>query len=103
MRWFLNFDPAPTLSKVSCPLLAINGGKDLQVDAKQNLPAIAAALKVGGSEDYTTLELPGLNHLFQHCETGAMSEYAQIEETLAPEFLEAVTQWLRERLVVGSP
>ena len=98
MRWFLNFDPAPILSQVSCPVLAVNGGKDLQVDPGQNLPAIATALETGGSEDFTTLEMPGLNHLFQHCETGAVAEYGQIEETLAPEFLEVVTQWLQERL-----
>ncbi len=103
MRWFIQYDPAPTLRQVSCPVLAVNGSKDLQVDPEQNLPAIAEALKVGGNADFEIVELPGLNHLFQHCETGALSEYQQIEETLAPEFLELVTVWLQERLGVSAP
>lgn len=104
MRWFLRYDPTPVLQRVSCPVLAVNGAKDLQVDPEQNLPAVAAALKAGGNKDFKTLELPGLNHLFQHCQTGAVSEYSSIEETLAPEFLEAVTGWLQDKLeVAGSP
>ena len=74
-RHFLTYDPAPVLEKVKCPVLAINGEKDLQVDPKQNLPPIEAALKAGGNADFTLKELPGLNHLFQACKTGAISEY----------------------------
>ena len=70
------------LQKVKCPVLAINGEKDLQVDPQQNLPPIEAALKAGGNSDYTVKELPGLNHLFQSCQTGSPIEYGQIEETL---------------------
>lgn len=94
MRWFLRHDPAPVLSRVACPVLAVNGGKDLQVDPEQNIPAIAAALAAGGNGDVTTVVLPGLNHLFQHCETGGIGEYGLIEETLAPEFLAVVEEWL---------
>jgi uncharacterized protein len=99
MRYFLKYDPGPTLSQVTCPVLAVNGGNDLQVDPDQNLPAISAALTAGGLEDFTVQELPGLNHLFQPSETGALAEYALIEETLSPMFLEIVTIWLRERLM----
>ena len=98
MLWFFNYDPGPTLSQVTCPVLAVFGGKDVQVDADQNLPVIEAALESGVAEDFTMKELPGLNHLFQHCETGAMAEYGLIEETLAPEFLDLVNEWLQERL-----
>lgn len=98
MRWFVRYDPAPTLSKVSCSVLAINGSKDLQVDPDQNLPAIEEALKSGNNQDITVVEIPDLNHLFQRCDTGSMAEYGLIEETLAPEFLDVVTQWLQERL-----
>jgi len=96
-RHFLDYDPRPALRKVTCPVLALNGEKDLQVDAKANLPAIAAALKQAGNNDVTTRELKNLNHLFQTCKTGAVSEYNSIEETIAPAVLETVAEWIRKR------
>jgi pimeloyl-ACP methyl ester carboxylesterase len=93
-RHFLTYDPAPVLQKVKCPVLAINGEKDLQVDPKQNLPPIEAALKAGGNKDFTTKELPGLNHLFQTCKSGAPSEYGQIEETFNEAALAIVGDWI---------
>lgn len=97
-RYFINHDPVPTLKKVSCPVLALNGSKDLQVPPKEDLAAIAAALKEGGNRDYTTIELPGLNHLFQHCQTGSPAEYGSIEETFAPEALKIVGDWILQRM-----
>jgi fermentation-respiration switch protein FrsA (DUF1100 family) len=96
-RHFLAYDPAPVLQKVKCPVLAINGEKDLQVDPKQNLPPIEAALKAGGNADFTLKELPGLNHLFQTCKTGAPGEYGQIEETFNEAALAAVGDWIVKR------
>lgn len=96
-RYFINHDPVPTLRKVTCPVLALNGSKDLQVPPKEDLAAIAAALKEGGNRNYTTIELPGLNHLFQHCQTGLPAEYGKIEETFAPEALKIVGDWILER------
>lgn len=93
-RYFLTYDPAPTLKQVRCPVLAINGEKDLQVPPKQNLPAIEAAVKAGGNKDVTTREMPGLNHLFQTSKTGAPSEYAGIEETFSPDALKTVGDWI---------
>ncbi|HZW32282.1 MAG TPA: alpha/beta fold hydrolase, partial [Isosphaeraceae bacterium] len=77
-RFFLAFDPRPTLRQVRCPVLALNGAKDLQVPAKENLAEIAKALKAGGNDHVKTVELPGLNHLFQPSKTGSPSEYASI-------------------------
>ena len=96
-RRFLTLDPRDYLKKVTCPVLAINGEKDLQVPPKQNLPEIKKALEAGGNKDVTTLELPSLNHLFQNCKTGSPNEYADIEETFAPTALELVTTWIRKR------
>jgi pimeloyl-ACP methyl ester carboxylesterase len=96
-RTFLVLDPRVALRRVACPVLAINGEKDLQVDPDQNLPEIAAALKAGGNMDVTTVELVGLNHLFQTSKTGAVSEYGQIEETMAPAALEAIGEWVAEK------
>lgn len=93
-RYFLGYDPEPTLEKVRCPVLAINGEKDLQVPPKQNLPAIAAALKKGGNKDATTKELTGLNHLFQTAGTGSPSEYMKIEETISPTALSTMGDWI---------
>lgn len=94
MRYFLITDPALFWKKVKCPVLAINGEKDLQVSAKVNLPAIEKALKSGGNKSVVTISLPGLNHLFQHCKTGAPSEYGEIEETFSPEVLKIMSDWI---------
>jgi len=93
-RFFLNHDPAPVLEKVKCPVLALNGEKDLQVPPKENLFAIEAALKKGGNKQFMTKELQGLNHLLQTAETGAPSEYGKIEETMAPAAMEIISNWI---------
>ncbi len=97
LKFFLTYDPKPTLSKVKCPVLAINGEKDLQVPPKENLSAIEEALKVGGNQNYTIKELPGLNHLFQTAQTGVPSEYAKIEETISPIALKIIGDWIFEQ------
>ena len=97
IRWFLAYDPLPVLKKVKCPVLALNGEKDLQVRPGPNLKGIAAALKAGGNKDVTVEELKGLNHLFQTCKTGALSEYGQIEETFAPEAMKKISKWINDR------
>jgi fermentation-respiration switch protein FrsA (DUF1100 family) len=94
MRDLLQYDPQPTLKKVRCPVLALNGEKDLQVAADENLPAIREGLKAGGNTHVTATALPNLNHLFQHCKTGAVAEYSQIEETFAPEAMKLVSDWI---------
>jgi uncharacterized protein len=93
-RYFLTFDPRTALAKVRCPVLALNGSKDTQVPAKENLTEIENALKKAGNNQVTIRELPGLNHLFQTCKTGAPGEYAVIEETIAPSALDAVGEWV---------
>lgn len=97
--WFRDlvaYDPRPTLKAVKCPVLAINGEKDLQVSAEDNLPAIRDALAAGGNQNVKTVALPGLNHLFQSCQTGAISEYAQIDETFNPTAMKVVADWIQE-------
>lgn len=94
MRYFIAYDPAVALSKATCPVLVLNGEKDLQVPPKQNLPAIRKALEAGGNKHFEVVELPGLNHLFQTAKTGSPSEYAQIEETIAPVVLETMANWI---------
>ena len=95
-RNFLTFEPASVLQAVKCPVLALNGQKDVQVDPALNLPAIKAALIKGGNLQYTMMELPALNHLFQTCKTGGVSEYQTIEETIAPVVLKTMTEWIVE-------
>ncbi len=97
IQWFIRFDPTTSLEAVQVPVLAVNGSLDLQVPCKENLDAIAAALEKGGNSDFETVTFPDLNHLFQHCATGAPSEYGKIEETFAPEVLEKITSWINSR------
>jgi fermentation-respiration switch protein FrsA (DUF1100 family) len=100
IRSLLAFDPRPTLRKVRCPVLAVDGEKDLQVPSKENLAEIEKALKAGGNSDVRAIEFRGLNHLFQPCKTGSPTEYAQIEMTIAPEVLKVIGDWIVEK--VGS-
>lgn len=93
-RFFITYDPSTAIREVECPVLAINGEKDIQVDPEENLPAIEKALKDGGNRNYVVKEMPGLNHLFQTAETGNVSEYAAIEETMSPAALELVSGWI---------
>lgn len=97
-QYLMQYDPGKTLEKVKCPVLAMNGGKDLQVTAKENLPAIIIALKKGGNKNITTKELPNLNHLFQDCETGSPMEYAAIEQTFSPEALTEMSTWILKQV-----
>jgi pimeloyl-ACP methyl ester carboxylesterase len=96
-RYFVTFDPAPVLKKVKVPVLALNGELDLQVAWKENLDLIAAALKAGRNKDVTIKSFPKLNHLFQTSQTGLPSEYATIEETMSPEVLNTISDWIRKR------
>ena len=98
--WFKKlafYDPAPVWAEIRCPVLAINGDKDSQVAADENLSGIQSAVEAGGNRNVTTRKFPGLNHLFQHCDTGSPREYAQIEETMSPEVLAVVAEWILMR------
>jgi uncharacterized protein len=94
MRYFLSYNPASALRKVKCPVLALNGEKDLQVTPKQNLTAIEEALKQEGNKSATVEELKGLNHLFQQCKSGLPNEYITIDETFSPLALETILKWI---------
>jgi hypothetical protein len=93
LRYFLVTDPADYWKKVKCPVLALNGEKDLQVASDENLQAIKKALKSSGNE-VKTVNLAELNHLFQHCKTGLPAEYNSIEETFSPEVLKIIADWI---------
>ena len=95
MRYFLAYDPAPTLKKLKMPVLAINGDLDLQVAPDQNMPAIQKALAKNEQAEF--VRLPGLNHLFQPATTGSPNEYGSIETTLDPAMLEVVSKWVRKQ------
>lgn len=89
---FIKLNPKEILNKVRCPILAINGGKDCQVLAGPNLEAIHKATT--HNPHVEIVHFPDLNHMMQHCETGRHTEYVHIQETIAPEVLERVTQFI---------
>jgi len=90
--WFIAYDPRPVLAQVRAPVLALDGDKDVQVVARQNVPALREALKA--NPDATVVELPGLNHLFQTAGAGAPVEYIRIEETMSPAVLDLIGDWV---------
>ncbi|MDR2292277.1 MAG: alpha/beta fold hydrolase [Prevotellaceae bacterium] len=96
--YFLRYNPAPTLEKVKCPVLALNGSKDLQVPSKINLDAIKTALEKGENKNFTVKELEGLNHLFQECNTGSPMEYPTIEQSFSPVALNEISRWILDKM-----
>jgi dienelactone hydrolase len=93
----------PTLCvKLKCPVLAINGSKDRQVLARPNLDGIRAALEAGGNTRFDVEELPGLNHLFQSAQEGWPVEYGHIKETIAPEALNKISNWIAGRAILPA-
>ncbi|MDE6160419.1 MAG: alpha/beta hydrolase [Muribaculaceae bacterium] len=88
---FLAIDPAGDLSRIKCPLLAINGDKDTQVDAKSNLAVIARLVRKAEA-----VAMPSLNHLMQHADTGEVAEYGEIHETISPDVLELIIEFIRQ-------
>ena len=91
-KWFIDYDPSTDIAATRCPVFALNGNHDWQVISSLNLTAIERLLPK--SKRNVTKEYPGLNHLFQHCTTGLMNEYRQIEETIAPEVLSDIAEWI---------
>jgi dipeptidyl aminopeptidase/acylaminoacyl peptidase len=86
------------LEKVKCPVLALNGSKDVQVPPKEDLKGIKEALAKGGNKNVTTIELPNLNHLFQECTTGSPDEYGTIEQTFSPTALTEILKWIKMQI-----
>ena len=95
MYYFLKYDPTEAIVKTNCPALLLNGSKDLQVIASQNLPGYEKIIAEYGKTNLILRELPDLNHLFQHCETGSPNEYFEIEETISPEVLELIVGFVK--------
>lgn len=90
--WFVNYDPSANIAATRCPVFALNGDHDWQVLSSLNLTAIERLLP---KSKYNLIkEYPGLNHLFQHCTTGLTNEYRQIEETISPEVLSDIAEWI---------
>ena len=96
-RFFLDYDPAPTLAKVRVPVLALFGGKDLQVPAEPNRRVMEEVFAKSGLEDYRLVVMPGANHLYQQANTGSVSEYTTLEKEFIPGFLDLLTAWIGER------
>jgi len=92
MDWFVDYDPTKDIAAVKCPVMAINGDKDCQVISSLNLSSIKQLLQK--NKHLLIKEYPSLNHLFQHCQTGLPAEYGNIEETISPEVLTDITEWI---------
>lgn len=92
LKWFNDYDPTNNIRQIRCPVFALNGDRDCQVISTLCLPALRQLLSP--SKKHLIKEYPMLNHLFQHCTTGLPDEYGQIEETISPEVLQDIAQWL---------
>lgn len=99
MIHFIRFDPKTALQKVKCPVLAVNGEKDLQVSPEQNLGTIKQILNEAGNKKVTIKEFEGLNHLFQHCTTGSPYEYSAIQETFSEDVLKYIDNWIKTEIL----
>ena len=95
IRHFLTVDVGKLLPKIKCPVLALNGTKDTQVDCDANTTRIEKGL---ANCKHSIKKIDGVNHLFQHCNTGIVTEYQQIEETISPEVLQEVAKWIKANI-----
>jgi len=93
-RTFLTLDPIEYIRKIKCPVLVINGSLDLQVPADENLAGWEKGLIFAGNSKYSIEKVEGVNHLFQHAQTGSPNEYSNIEETISPEVLTIIGNWI---------
>ncbi len=94
LRWFIDYDPSDDIRLTRCPVFALNGDRDCQVISSLNLSAISRLLSK--SKHNRTKEYPELNHLFQHATTGLLAEYREIEETISPEVLSDIAEWIKQ-------
>lgn len=99
---FVTYDPAPDWAQTTVPVLGLFGGKDVQVDAEQNAPALEAALAEAGNEDYEIVVFPNANHLFQEAGTGGVSEYTTLPAEFTPDFLPTIIDWLKEHVTIAD-
>lgn len=97
-RYNFVYEPVETLKRIEIPILALNGELDLVVSSKQNLTKIAQTLDAAKHKDHTIMEIPKLNHAFQTCKTGSVTECAEIEETTAPLVLDIISDWILEKI-----
>lgn len=95
IRHFLTVDAGKLLPEIKCPVLALNGTKDTQVDCDANTTRIEKGL---ANCKHSIKKMDGVNHLFQHCNTGIVTEYQQIEETISPEVLQEVAKWIKTNI-----
>lgn len=93
MRSLIALDVSQQLPRIACPVLAFNGTRDIQVPCESNLSALRSGLP---ADRATIVPVEGANHLLQHCTTGDVAEYGEIEETIAPEVLQQLVAWLQE-------
>jgi pimeloyl-ACP methyl ester carboxylesterase len=96
--YFIQYDPVPNIHKMKAKVLVLNGDRDVQVGSTSNLNGWRTALAKSGVKKYDIIELKGLNHLFQQCKTCTVQEYGTLEQTIAPEALEAIGGWLKENV-----
>lgn len=95
IRHLLTVDAGKLLPEIKCPVLALNGTKDTQVDCDANTTRIEKGL---ADCKHSIKKIDGVNHLFQHCNTGIVTEYQQIEETISPEVLQEVAKWIKTNI-----
>jgi hypothetical protein len=98
LRYFISYNPTENLKKVKCPVLVLNGDKDVQVTAQINTAGIANALKNGGNKKVKVQIFPGLNHLFQKCITCKIEEYSTLSQTFSPDVLQTMSEWIQQQV-----
>lgn len=96
-RYFLDYDPAPALARLKCPVLALFGERDLQVPTDANRAAMEALARKSGNADWTITVVPQANHLYQAATTGSASEYPRLKKEFAPGFIDTLVPWLAKR------
>ncbi len=97
-RFWLGYNPITALQRITIPVLVLNGDLDFVTSSKIQLPIISQALRDANNDNVTVVEIPKANHWFQTCKTGSMAEYGALEETISPDVLKLISDWILQRI-----
>ena len=97
MRFFVTFEPTAALRRVTCPVFAAFGGRDVLVPESVNRVRLEASLKEARNESVTVRVYADANHLFMPAVTGQLAEYATLPKAFVPSLLDDLASWIASR------
>lgn len=90
----LSTDPTQYWQKVCAPVLVLNGDKDVQVPAAENVQGLKQAIVACPHGANKFVVLPGYNHMFQPTTDGNVKLYAKLPEGFDESTSKIIATWI---------